>query len=49
MPRQYLMQGLHELAIDGRNEQGNRLSSGVYFYRVQSVDGVSKGSFQILK
>jgi len=49
MPRQYLMPGLHEVTIDGRNEQGNRLSSGVYYYRVQSAEGVSKGSFQVLK
>ena len=49
LPRQYLMPGLHQVTIDGRNDQGNRLSSGVYFYRVQSIDGVSKGSFQVLK
>lgn len=49
MPRQYLMPGLHDVTIDGRNEQGNRLSSGVYFFRVQSAEGVSKGSFQVLK
>lgn len=49
MPRQYLMPGLHELTLDGRNENGNRLASGVYFYRVQSAEGVIKGSFSVLK
>lgn len=49
MQRQYLTPGVHELIIDGRNEQGNRLSSGTYFYRIQSGEGPIKGSFQVLK
>lgn len=49
MQRQYLTPGVHELIIDGRNEQGNRLSSGTYFYRIQAGEGPIKGSFQILK
>ena len=39
----------HEVKIDGRNDQGNKLASGVYYYRVQSADGVSKGNVAILK
>lgn len=49
MQRQYLTPGVHEMTIDGRNEQGNRLSSGTYFYRIQSGEGPIKGSFQVLK
>jgi hypothetical protein len=49
MPRQYLAPGMHDLTIDGRDDQGLRLSSGIYFYRVQSADGVTNGSFSILK
>jgi PKD repeat protein len=49
MSREYVAPGAHEVAVDGRNEQGNRLASGVYFFRVESVDGVSKGAFTILK
>jgi flagellar hook assembly protein FlgD len=49
MQRQYLMAGPHEATIDGRNEQGNKLASGVYYYRVNSADGVSKGSFIVMK
>jgi hypothetical protein len=49
MSREYVMPGAHDVTVDGRNEQGNRLASGVYFYRVESVDGVSKGAFTVLK
>ncbi len=49
MPQQYLTPGLHELTIDGRDEEGMALSSGVYFYRVRSADGTMEGSFNILK
>ncbi len=49
VPSQYMESGLHEVKIDGRNDQGNKLASGVYYYRVQSADGVSKGNVAILK
>ncbi len=49
MAQQSLSPGIHEVTVDGRNDQGNRLASGVYFYRVRSVDGVSKGTFVMLK
>jgi PKD repeat protein len=49
MQREYLAPGLHDVTIDGRNEQGNKLASGVYYYRVQSADGISKGSIAVLR
>ena len=49
MQRQYLMPGPHDVTIDGRNESGNKLASGVYYYRVQSAEGVTKGSFIVMK
>ena len=49
LPSQYMEAGLHEVMIDGRNDQGNKLASGVYYYRVQSADGVMKGNVAILK
>lgn len=49
MPQQDLGPGIHEVTLDGRNEQGNRLASGVYYYRVRSADGESKGTFVMLK
>ncbi len=49
MARQSLPPGIHEVAVDLRNEQGNRLASGIYFYRVLSVDGVSRGAFTVLR
>ncbi len=49
LPRQYFMPGAHQVMIDGRNDQGSRLASGVYYYRVQSVTGVSKGAITVLK
>jgi len=49
MPQQYLMPGIHEVTIDGLSDQGLRLSSGVYFYRVHCTDGVLRGAFAVLK
>ena len=49
LPRQYLGPGDHEIAIDGLNDQGIGLSSGIYFYRVSTADGVTEGSISVLK
>jgi flagellar hook assembly protein FlgD len=48
MAEQSLSPGIHEVTVDGRNEQGNRLASGVYYYRVRSM-GITKGTFVMLK
>jgi hypothetical protein len=39
--------GRHELTLDGRNERGGEIRSGVYFYRLESVDGVATGRVTI--
>ena len=49
MTVQQVEPGIHEVRIDGRNEQGNRLASGVYFVRGQTVEGTFKHSITILK
>jgi flagellar hook assembly protein FlgD len=49
MPQRDLLPGIHGVTVDGRNEQGNRLASGIYFYRVQSAEGISRGSVAVLK
>lgn len=46
---QYLGAGAHEVTIDGLSDQGVSLSSGVYYYRVSTQDGVTEGSISILK
>lgn len=44
-----LAAGPHEYFFDGKNDRGRALSSGVYFYRVQSTEGVFDGQIVILK
>ena len=41
--------GTHDVTIDGRGRGGESLPSGVYFYRVETVGGVARGQFSILK
>jgi hypothetical protein len=41
--------GAHEFTFDGKTDRGAALSSGVYFYRVESTDGRSQGQIVILK
>jgi FlgD Ig-like domain len=41
--------GDHELAVDGRDTNGDPVASGIYFYRVESVDEVETGRFTIMK
>ena len=35
--------GSHEVLVDGKNHRGADLGSGIYFVRIESADGVSKG------
>ena len=41
--------GYHDIRIDGRDESGKRLATGVYFYRAETPDGAMSGRFTILK
>jgi len=41
--------GTHEFTFDGKTDRGAALSSGVYFYRVESTGGRSQGQIVILK
>jgi len=41
--------GPHAIWIDGRDRDGNELASGIYFFRVDAVDGVATGRFVIVK
>jgi hypothetical protein len=41
--------GWHDLELDGRDDGGASLPAGVYFYRVESVDGIATGRFTLLR
>jgi hypothetical protein len=41
--------GPHEIRIDGRSGIGTTIPSGIYFYRIDAVEGSSEGRFTILK
>jgi hypothetical protein len=35
--------------LDGKSDRGSNLGSGIYFYRIESADGVSKGRLTIAR
>jgi hypothetical protein len=41
--------GYHEVRFDGQGDDGRPLASGIYFYAVETVDGVTKGKLTILR
>jgi len=41
--------GYHDVRIDGRDATGNRLASGVYYAKIQSVEGTEAKAITILK
>jgi hypothetical protein len=49
LPTTTLPSGRHSVRFDGRDGDGRKLGSGVYFYRVEAEEGVLKGRFTILK
>ena len=44
-----LSEGRHEMRIDGLDESGRQLATGIYFYRVELAEGTITGRFAILK
>ncbi len=44
-----LAPGLHALTIDGRAGDGTPLASGIYYFRIEAVEGVEQGRFTLLK
>jgi hypothetical protein len=41
--------GEHSLVIDGRDDRGAALATGVYFYRIETPAGTSEGRFVVAK
>jgi hypothetical protein len=41
--------GLHHIALDGRSDRGERLESGMYFYRVQATERTALGKVVIAR
>jgi hypothetical protein len=41
--------GDHEVIIEGRNQNGARLASGIYFYQIEAQEGTLRGHVTILK
>jgi PKD repeat protein len=41
--------GRHEIQIDGRDDRGRRLASGIYLYRVEAAEGVATGRIVVLQ
>lgn len=44
-----LSAGYHDVRVDGKSEDGSRLPSGVYFYRVEAEEGTAVGRVVIAK
>jgi hypothetical protein len=40
--------GYHDVRIDGLSDAGSRLTSGVYFYRIEAPEGVETGRLAIM-
>jgi len=41
--------GYHDVNVEGTGDDGARLASGVYFYRVETVEGTAAGRFVVMK
>ncbi len=44
-----LERGGHTVLIDGRDLEGRKLASGVYFFRIEAADEIETGRFAIMK
>src|SRR5437867_692590 len=41
--------GYHDVTVDGLDDRGARLPSGIYFYKIETAEGVFTGRIAILK
>lgn len=41
--------GYHDVPIDGRDDRGASLASGVYYYRLHATEGTTTGRFTVLR
>jgi hypothetical protein len=41
--------GVHSVRVDARDDAGNHLSSGVFFYQVESPERIENGRFAVVK
>jgi hypothetical protein len=41
--------GYHDVPIDGRDDRGVSLASGVYYYRIHATEGTTTGRFTVLR
>jgi PKD repeat protein len=49
LDRQSLAPGAHDVPMDGRGNAGESLASGIYLYRLETVDGSATGRVVLLK
>lgn len=49
MDAAYVAAGQHSVAIDGRSDRGERLESGVYFYRLQAAERTAVGKLVVAR
>ncbi|HKC68120.1 MAG TPA: FlgD immunoglobulin-like domain containing protein, partial [Bacteroidia bacterium] len=48
LPATFETTGTHEIAWDGKNNQGTALTNGVYFYIVKTASGQTTGKLTLL-
>ena len=49
MEESFASAGYHDVTVDGRGQNGEKLPSGVYFYNIRTAEGSSCGRLTILK
>ncbi len=47
--RSHVPGGYHTFRFDGRTDAGGTLASGVYFYQVESIEGIARGRISVLR
>jgi flagellar hook assembly protein FlgD len=45
----FLGAGYHDVEFDGHDNSGNRVASGIYFYRIETAGGSQSGRVTLLK